>query len=61
MTDDIVVLHYKGLQGNLQDAIRAYYEGNINEALDALDLAYQRMNGMRYSLFQTTHTSGSKG
>ncbi len=62
MTDeDHVVMQYKSLQLHGQDMIRAYYEGNVMESMDALDLLLQRAAALRYALFQCTHTSGSKG
>lgn len=60
-TEDSVITNHKALILALQDVLRAYYEDDIHQALDNLDMAKNRFDALRYHLFQSTHRSGEKG
>jgi len=60
-TEDAVVSYYKDAMIEMQKAIRAYYEGNIEGGLSHLGMVKQKIEAMQYHLFQTTHRSGEKG
>ena len=58
MTTDAIVENSKAIQRSLQEVMRAYYEGNIEKALDNLAMVKNRVDVLQYGLFQTTHRSG---
>ncbi len=61
MTTDAIVENSKAIQLSLQEVMRAYYEGNIEKALDNLAMVKNRVDALQYRLFQSMHRSGEKG
>jgi hypothetical protein len=61
MTIDPVVENVKVIQLSMQEVLRRYYEGDISQALDNLDMVKNHVSALSYHLFQTTHQSGVKG
>jgi len=58
MTTDVIVEYSKSIQLSLQEVMRAYYEGNIEKALDNLAMVKNRVDALQYALFQSVHRSG---
>ena len=61
MTTDPVVEQYKTLTLAGQEMMRAYYEGNIEQAMHHLEMVKNRVSALSYHLFQSTHRSGERG